>query len=537
MHRVIIVEDEFIVRYGICSMIDWEKIGLQLIGEAANGKEALELMESEMPDILITDIKMPVMDGIELIAEVRAASPDMKIIILSNLEDFQYAKEAIRHGVSEYLIKSDMMPRDFEQALLKVKESLDAVRKGPSGDTPSFQSEPVHKEKFLLELMEGSIANAAESMEKARLLGMAPLHSAHLLHISLNAAEQGYTERQSAIRHIVERMRDELPWKVETFPDKQGDMNVLFMDAAGERVIGSTPMELLIHQAEEMIRRLSKEFGLTATIGIGGRIREWTDIKEAYAQAVRAAKQKMFLGSGRVMVHGSDELQASDVQADHFKISTHQIQSMVYAFQTKELMEYLEALFGQLAARRDVELVQIVSLELLMILTTLWPDVSNDAQQVLRLKKQYFDELAKLETLEQSRSWFIEAFEVLARHMNEMYHSDRNSIIKATQYIQQFYHQEISLQSISSLVHLSKNYFANLFRKEVGESFLEYLTRIRIEKAKSLLTGDLKAGDVGSLVGIHDPKYFSKVFKKITGLSPSEYRQRIRDYGEDRGPV
>lgn len=205
---------------------------------------------------------------------------------------------------------------------------------------------------------------------------------------------------------------------------------------------------------------------------------------------------------------------------------------MVYAFQTRELEEYLNQLFGQLAVRRDADLVQIISLELLMILTTLWPDVSRDAEQVLELKKQYFDELSMLETLEQSRLWFMQAFETLVEHMIEMYNSDRNSIIKATQYIQQYYDQEITLQSISRLVHLSKNYFANLFRKEVGESFLEYLTRIRIEKAKILLTGELKAGDVGTLVGIQDPKYFSKVFKKITGVSPSEYRVLVRKSGQ-----
>ncbi|UUZ90510.1 response regulator [Paenibacillus sp. P25] len=125
MLRVVIVEDEYIVRYGIRSMIDWEKVGLAVIGEASNGQEALELIVQEPPDILITDIKMPVMDGLALIAEVRKFSPHMKILILSNLEDFQYAKEAIRYGVSEYLIKSDMMPRDFEEALMKVKEAIE----------------------------------------------------------------------------------------------------------------------------------------------------------------------------------------------------------------------------------------------------------------------------------------------------------------------------------------------------------------------------------------------------------------------------
>lgn len=268
--------------------------------------------------------------------------------------------------------------------------------------------------------------------------------------------------------------------------------------------------------------------------------------ENAYVQAAGAARMKLFMGTGRVLVHGSDELLAQGAQSNaaqlqliqsgttltpSLQISSHQIQSMVYAFQSGELEEYLERLFDQLAMRRDAELVQIISLELLMILTTLWPDVSKDAEQVLELKKQYFDELSKLETLEESRGWFRQAFQALVAHMKEMYNSDRNSIIKATQYIQQYYHQEITLQSISGLVHLSKNYFANLFRKEVGESFLEYLTRIRIEKAKTLLTGELKAGDIGSLVGIQDPKYFSKVFKKITGVSPSEYRALVRKEG------
>jgi len=529
MHQVMIVEDEFIVRYGIRSMIEWEKIGLQLTGEAANGKEALELMKAGLPDILITDIKMPVMDGIELIAEVRRISPDIKIIILSNLEDFQYAKEAIKHGVSEYLIKSDMMPRDFEQALLKLKESARRGNAANEGE-PAFQPEPAHKEKFLVELIEGTIRGAAEGSKKAGQLGMSQLHSAYLMHISLNDSELGFTERLSLIRHMLEQVWAEGGSSYEVFPDKQGEINVLFLGfVSEERPYPAGDMQKLRQWAEDFIQQLSKPSGRLATIGISSRIREWTDVKEAYVQAVKAEKQKMFLGCGRAIIYGTDDMSMPAAKVEHLRISSHQIQSMVYAFQSKELTEYLEELFEQLAARRDVDLVQIISLELLMILTTLWPDVSSDAQQVLELKKQYFDELSRLETLEQNRIWFIQAFDALVQHLILMYNSDRNSIIKATQYIQQYYHQEISLQSISTLVHLSKNYFANLFKKEVGESFLEYLTRIRIDKAKTLLTGDLKAGDVGSLVGIQDPKYFSKVFKKITGVSPSEYRHLVRE--------
>ncbi|MEK4851405.1 response regulator [Paenibacillus sp. FSL H7-0756] len=564
MYRVIIVEDEFIVRYGIRSMIEWEAIGMEVTGEAGNGREALELMAAGLPDILITDIKMPVMDGIELIAEVRKLSPDLKILILSNLEDFQYAKEAIRHSVSDYIIKSDMMPRDFEQVLLKLKQGLDEALKPVLVHAAPVQAEAVavHKESLLLELLERGAVHgleaSREALVKAGLAGVPPLYLLHV--VPGSGSELRYARGAAAIRSVLAELWQDAAFGYELIPDRQGAVQLIVTAGMNGQADGPAVLGRLRSLGEELIQRLCEQYGWTVTIGISGPIEQWGALKDAYEEAAGAAGMKLFLGTGRVLVHGSPELLAQEgpgaqgtqlqmaqpqaqqthihrshpdatqlqPQAQSLQISSLQIQSMVYAFQSRELEAYLEQLFGQLAMRRDAELVQIITLELLMILTTLWPDVSRDAEQVLELKKQYFDELSKLETLEENRLWFLQAFQALISHMKEMYNSDRNSIIKATQYIQQYYHQEITLQSISRLVHLSKNYFANLFRKEVGESFLEYLTRIRIEKAMTLLTGELKAGDVGSLVGIQDPKYFSKVFKKITGLSPSEFRALAR---------
>lgn len=535
MYRVLIVEDEFIVRYGIRSMIDWEMIGLHLAGEAANGKEALERISKEPLDILITDLKMPVMDGIELISHVRRSYPEMKIIILSNLEDFHYAKEAIRHGVSEYLVKSDMMPRDFEQALLNVKMRLDAARSESAALARVSEEVPLRRKKFLTELIEAGTDDPASADLAAESLGIGRLRSAYVLHISLNASEQGFTEKRSA---VTEALGQAWPYGqpgCEVFPDKQGDLNLLLMNGEANGVSDEDALSRLTERAEEFIRLLARQFRLVATVGVGSPIRAWDQAKEAYAQAVWAARQKMFLGTGRIILYDGEAHRRQSEPAEQVRVASAQLQAMAYASQSRELTAYLKSLFGQLSARRDPDLVHIVSLELLMILTTLWPDVSSDDRQILELKKQYYDQLSWLETLQESEAWFTESFEALARHIALMYNSDRNSIMKAAQYIQQYYHQEISLQAISHYVHLSKNYFANLFKKEMGESFLEYLTRIRIENAKELLKRDLKATDVGSRVGIHDPKYFSKVFKKIVGLSPSEYRSLVRSARQSEG--
>ncbi|MEC0227570.1 response regulator [Paenibacillus alba] len=523
MFSVVIVEDEYIVRYGIRSMIEWEKIGLTVIGEAANGQEALALIRQEPPDILITDIKMPIMDGIGLISEVRKFSPNMKILILSNLEDFQYAKEAIRYGVSEYLIKSDMMPRDFEQALMKVKEALEEASPNRE-EKQSASAQPLWKEKLLLDLVEGtgteqlSVQSAIESL--GLLDAKLPLY---VLHIGKNALQLGITEGQSYIRSALDRVvAAEYGASFEVFPDRLGEMNVLLFSRKAQ------DLKAVREIAQSLLTYLLDHYEMLCTIGVSRGIMAWTDLHNAHEQAMTAAKYKMFIGSGKVIVYGVDYIPVQNQQTEPIKVSTNHIHSMVYAFQSEELQAYLEEIFEHLASRKDYDMVQIISLELLIMLTTLWSDVSSDQHNIIHLKKQYFDQLAKLETIQQSKTWFLQAFEELVQHMIHVYNSDRNGIIKAAQYIQMYYHQEISLQSISQLVHLSKNYFANLFKKEMGESFLEHLTRIRIEKAKALLTGELKTADIGHLVGIQDPKYFSKVFKKITGVSPSEYRNRTR---------
>lgn len=525
MFRVVIVEDEYIVRFGIRSMIDWDKLGLSVSGEAANGQEALVMIRDNPPDILITDIKMPVMDGITLISEVRKNYAQMKIVILSNLEDFQYAKEAIRNGVSEYMIKSDMMPRDLEETLLRVKASILAVPLPSEQQHSVSEIEPLFKEKRMLELLEEGDASRSQQIAESLRLSEARLPM-YVLHIVKNEWAQSVEEGQTLIRKaIAEVMSTSTEESYEAFPDRQGEMNILLF-AKERSTTGVAEMKTL---AQSVLQFLKEHCAMSCTIGVSMSTTNWSGLHQAYEQAKAAAKYKMFIGSEQAILYGVDYVPLPSQLADNIKVSTTHIHAMVYAFQMKELQAYLEDIFEQLTVRKDYDLVEIISLELLILLTTLWSEVASDQQSILQLKKQYYEQLSKLETIQMSKAWFLQAFEELVRHMIGVYNSDRNGIIKAAQYIGQYYQQEISLQSISSLVHLSKNYFANLFKKEMGESFLEYLTRIRIEKAMSLLASELKTADIGHLVGIPDPKYFSKVFKKITGLSPAEYRIRSKE--------
>ncbi|MBU5443675.1 response regulator [Paenibacillus sp. MSJ-34] len=529
MYKVLIVDDEHLVRYGIKAMIDWEDIGFKVAGEAGNGKDGLLAFEELSPDVVISDIKMPVMDGMEFIGQVRALDKQVKLILLTCLEDFDYAQKALRLGTTDYLIKSDMMPIDLERVMLNLRTLLDEERKGSGQLAEQQASEPsapetIAADALLMGLAHGTLSESRVTEAKLYASGLSDWEGRlTLLHIGIDYMQELsrrlaegdlsrlHTEAAEAIREICASKG----CRSEQFSGSAGEWNVLLKGADSDAV-----MEL----GASIISRLSGDWGVSATVGASGMFHSLAALRDAYTQAERRYKLKLFLGCGIVI--GTEPRHQSDPGSSPAPMMNKKLNEYLYSLDKEAMRQYVIRIFEDAEARLDYERTHLISIELLLNLTNMYSELTNDHEWLYERKKELYDQIKGLETLEDLKRWFVEVYEELIRKLRSVYSSDKGAIPKVIAYIEQNYDQALSLQVLSQYVHLSKNYLAHLFKKETGEGIIDYITRIRLERAKVLLRGtDLKSGEISLMVGIPDSKYFSKLFKKMVGATPSEYRE------------
>lgn len=533
MYNVLIVDDEHLVRYGIKAMIDWESIGFNVVGEAGNGKDGLLAFEELKPDVVISDIKMPIMDGMEFIAEVRSLDRQAKLILLTCLEDFDYAQKAMRLGTTDYLIKSDMMPKDLELVMLKLKSTLDEERER-SDHTPHAQAsdatvEMIAPETLLLGLVQGTMSSASMTEEKLHASGLSQLEGKLLLlHIKVDYLEQLSKRLAEGDMLLLHAQGAEAVYEAcsaegyvsEQFSGSIGEWNMLLKDVEDDAAV-----RLGYH----IINQFSKVWNVSVTVSVSDQFSSLSQLRNAYAQAEERYKLKLFLGCGSV-ISSTPEPQ-SDAGSSRTLITNKRLNEYLYSLDKEAMKEYVTGILDDTEASLDYDRAQLIAIELLLNLTAMYSELTNDHEWLYERKKELYDQIKELETLADMKLWFIEVYEELIGKLRSGYASDQGAVPKVIAYIEQHYTQELSLQILSQHVHLSKNYLANLFKKETGEGVIDYINKVRLERAKALLrTTELKSSEICVMVGVQDSKYFSKLFKKMEGMTPSEYREMNRLY-------
>jgi len=530
MYKVLIVDDEHLVRYGIKAMIEWESMGFKVVGEAGNGKDGLNVFEELQPDVVISDIKMPVMDGMEFINEVRQLDKHVKLILLTCLEDFDYAQKAMRLGTTDYLIKSDIMPKDLEQVMLKLKSTLDEERV-QAGLAPLHQMgespvEIVAADTLLLGLVQGTLSSAMTE-ERLRASGLLQLEEPEgmltLLHIKIDYLEQlgkRMSEGDIILLHTqgAEAVSDACTAKgyvSEQFSGSTGEWNVLLKDIESD---AATKL------GNDIIARFADDWKISVTVTVSNSFASLSLLRNAYSQAEERYKLKLFLGCG-IVIDSEPKLQSGE-ESGLPLIINKRLNEYLYSLDKEAMKEYVIGILDDTRARLDYDRAQLIAIELLLNLTAMYSELTHDHEWLYERKKELYDQIKELETLDDMKLWFIEVYEELISKLRSGYSSDQGAIPKVIAYIDQNYAQELSLQILSQYVHLSKNYLANLFKKETGEGVIDYINKVRLERAKALLRStDLKSSEICSMVGVLDSKYFSKLFKKLEGMTPSEYRE------------
>ncbi|MDR6554725.1 response regulator [Paenibacillus qinlingensis] len=531
MYTIIMVDDEDEVREGIKKKTNWEACGFQLVGDYDNGRDAYEAVERLQPDVVITDINMPFMDGLQLTERIVAKYRTIKVVIVTGYEDFDYAKQAIKLKVKDYLLKP-INSAEFTEFLQKLCLELDEERKQREDITflrHQFQeSMPLLRERFLERLVTSGMRKE-EIERKLPMFGLdlessGPRHTVLALDID-DFGRELYSDQvaeEELLRFAAYNILHEIVEKEHggaVFRTRD-DKLVGLVSGAEERV--EVVSQTLAEQARYSIE---KYLGMTVTVGISRMCEGLQELPKAFQEALTALDYRFMLGNNRIIAIGDMEFGSSQDNTSYLRTEKRLIAAIKIGEKTaitNTLQEWIDDLKKSAC---PMESCYGKLHKLLVALMNAGVETGVDGEDVLG--DHSFMELYTRKTLDDVRLW-LEAICVafVDRLAEKRTHVSGAQLESAVAYIHEHYADEqLSLQHVCNHIYMSMSYFSALFKPYTGETFIEYVTRYRLEKAKEMLaTTQLKTYELAAKVGYGDPQYFSVIFKRHTGMTPKEFR-------------
>lgn len=548
MYKLMLVEDEEDVREGIIQEIDWSALGYEIIGTAENGKEALELIERSVPDVVVTDIQMPFMDGMQLSEIIKARYPMTKVIILTGYDEFVYAQKAIKLHIDEYVLKP-FSAQELIEVLKKVRGQIDHEISQKENvhilEEHYRKSLPVLREVFLASLLTRKLPQT-EIEEKAHNYNVelngngfvvsviridTYLEAEETLHSTNSAQSLRYSKDQELKLFALLNIADEIGHKhgLGRVYLHDGQVIVLTVSPSNDREL---ILKMTLPVLEEIRQSIEKYLKFTVTIGVGTVSQRITDVNYSYKDAIFALDYRLILGNNRVIC--IDDVEKRYVEKLRFdELKEHALIRCIKVGSTSEMKETVEDLFQGIAdAAVSYKEYQIYLLEIVTSLLKAAKDSSLDFDEVFGKEFNPFSEINRFTNLRETKEWMLTlCTSMMNRLASDRQYTYKTLVEQAKEFTQQHYaDSDITIQKVCNYLHISAGYFSSIFKKETKMTFVNYLMHIRMEEAKSLLrTTDLKAFEIADKVGYTDPNYFSFSFRKQVGISPKEYRNNDKE--------
>ncbi|WP_028608887.1 response regulator [Paenibacillus harenae] len=541
MYKVIIVDDEAVVRNGLKNTINWNEHGFELIGSYANGREAWDAVELDRPELVISDISMPFMDGLELAGLISAQFPYIKMIILTGFDEFEYAQQAIRLKISDFVLKP-VTAQEIRLLLGRIKSEMDEEmqRREDLGrlNHQLEQSLPLLKERFLERLVAVGLSKA-EIEERFAYFSLPPVSPLYLVMV---ADIDDFGERDLPFYELdAEFLRFAA---FDIFQETLERDHVLTFRTREERMVAivfgqeneSLMYERVLSLAEEVRYHIEKYLKFTVTVGIGRTCMNAEQLPVSYRSALSVLDYRFLLGKNRV-------LHIMDIEGKpsiSMPLSLDLDRKLAAAVKTGAIQEANELIETGVAELKNA-LVPVEACMLQMQKVVL--SLMNSIQELtIHEREPTFDHqiqlmnVSRFKTLDDIEVWLKEVVSsVISIIRDNRNYLTNMQIHRAVEYIHMNYaNEKMSLQDLCRHVLMSTSYFSLIFKQHTGETFVEYLTGVRIAKAKELLHNTtLKLYEIADLVGYKDPNYFSILFKKHTGAAPKDYRDKqIKESGD-----
>ena len=539
--KVFLVEDEMVIRRGIKNSIDWEKEGYIFCGEASDGELAYPMIIKEKPDILITDIRMPFMDGLELCKLVKKELPNIKILILSGYDEFDYAKEAIRLGVTEYLLKP-ISPGKLLEALNGVSESIrrekedkDLVRKYMEEMRENTEHE---KQKFFEQMIAGnlSMADALETGKKYEMNLSAGMYNLLLFRFTLGEENRKSGELLGEAEYAIEKLTERLEYVFEFQRGVEGWAFLLMAD-------NEEQMSERVKELSKDLEEIMKNYSTIAYFGgIGQPVARLRELEESFREAERALAARFTMELNRI-ISVEDIRMAQNVDTlDDIEITSfgeiEKTRTMLEKFLNNgaedEIDEFVDVYINELPEEnlKSVLMRQYIIMDAYIVMMSFCEKIEGIEGEMQAQSEELKNSMKTIQTLEEIKNYIrmlLKKIIGVRDTISGRRYSDITEIAK-DQIRKTYMSDEISLNTIAAEVGMSPSYFSSIFSKEMGKTFVEYLTEIRMDRAKELLMcSSMKTSEIGYEVGYKDPHYFSYIFKKTQNCTPKEFRARGKE--------
>ncbi|MDD6811148.1 MAG: response regulator [Lachnospiraceae bacterium] len=531
--KVFLVEDESVVREGLRDNIPWQQFGYRFVGEAGDGEMALPLIRKTRPDVLITDIKMPFMDGLTLSHIVGQEFPEMKIIIISGYDDFEYARQAIKEGVEQYLLKP-ITRRTLQKALTEVKEKIESEQE-QKNYLNKFQDDMHEYEQFFLrnffeKVFAGqlSIQEIYEEAQKNSLDINAPCYNLALVTVQ---EKKNKGNAGGLCQKCYEEMMRFLLRFSGYYLVFRWNVNTYGIMIKGEPGNIAERTNCCLENIEQICKKY--EVDLDWYAAAGRPVERFSLLSECYRNLNHIFNYRFFEPSGHILTKDIiSPLEAVSEEGaletvDTSKVNPELLKGFLTDGQQEEVSEFVSNFINGIKQALQSKLFWDYLL-LNVRFTALAYVESLGVTQEEFLRHINVDYAQKMEISAENMQRYMEEILTAAIEFRDKENANqgKKTLKKALAYIEENYMQEsLSLNELADTMEVSPNYFSAMFSQEMQMTFVEYVTERRMEKAKKLLQEtDMRASEIALAVGYKNPHYFSFVFKKTQGCTPREYR-------------
>ena len=529
-YKVILVDDEAEVIDMIEKKIHWNDLGFEVAGSATNGVKALELVEKLQPDVVLTDIKMPYMDGLELSRRLNREYPNIYIMLCTGFDEFEYAKEAVHLEIKEYMLKP-VNATELSESLTNLKHTLEREREEKLNVkklNDYFQEVlPKLQSNFFISLIEGRVEKRDyERFLQAYQVDMkGPLFGCVIFHTSENHVPEGMNPlllSMSVEREIKQRLMDQ--WNCQEFIYMGNTLLILELDAEDE-------ITQITDACDRFCRWAYRIMGAVVTAGIGTVCDSLYEISLSYERAREAVSYRVLYGTKRAINIGEivPKEQIKPVQSEESRMQT-----LFRAIRIGDSAEIERAAHEEMEKlHKNTETMSQYNLATMEIVSGFFKFCTDNSLDFNKISGNMQNIYEKVSQMDESSltAWIVQMSETISEKLKCARNSSaRRLIVEAQNIVQERYMEaDISLDEVCAVLGVSNSYFSSVFKKEAGKSFISYLTDYRMDiAAEMILNTDEKSYTIAEKVGYLDANYFSYVFKKKFGVSPSKYRASVK---------